>query len=133
MTPAASTPEPAVATPKRPTRGKASAKKTPAGKKSAPASAKKSSKNCKSATPRSAGAGVLRDSAADVAPEAQPQHMDPHATQLQQQAEPSDSDIRIRAYFIAERRAQMSIPGDPALDWIEAREQLIAEAQQGRP
>jgi hypothetical protein len=45
-------------------------------------------------------------------------------------SEPSDADIRLRAYFIAERRVQYALQGDPALDWIEARRQLLEEAQQ---
>jgi hypothetical protein len=43
-------------------------------------------------------------------------------------AEPTDDEIRIRAYFLAERRHQLSLPGDSAHDWIEARRQLIDEA-----
>ena len=46
--------------------------------------------------------------------------------------EPSDADIRLRAYFIAERRVQMALQGDPSKDWIEAKQQLLAEAQQTR-
>lgn len=42
--------------------------------------------------------------------------------------EPSDEEIRIRAYFIAERRIQLSLQGDSTHDWIEARRQLIEEA-----
>ncbi|MDQ6860916.1 MAG: DUF2934 domain-containing protein, partial [Verrucomicrobiota bacterium] len=42
-------------------------------------------------------------------------------------AEPTDEMIRLRAYFIAERRSQMSLHGDPNNDWIQAREELIAE------
>lgn len=42
--------------------------------------------------------------------------------------EPSDEEIRLRAYFLAERRHQLSLPGDSAHDWIEARRQLIEEA-----
>jgi hypothetical protein len=42
--------------------------------------------------------------------------------------EPTDEAIRIRAYFIAERRIQLSLQGDSAHDWIEARRQLIEEA-----
>lgn len=42
--------------------------------------------------------------------------------------EPTDEEIRIRAYFIAERRHKLSLPGDSNLDWIEARRQLIEEA-----
>jgi hypothetical protein len=47
-------------------------------------------------------------------------------------AEPSDEAIRLRAYFLAERRAKLSLPGDSAHDWIEARRQLIEEAGRGK-
>lgn len=43
--------------------------------------------------------------------------------------EPSDEEIRIRAYFIAERRMRLSLSGDSAHDWIEARRQLIEEGK----
>jgi DUF2934 family protein len=39
----------------------------------------------------------------------------------------SDEAIRTRAYFIAERRERMSLPGDADSDWLEARRQLLAE------
>jgi hypothetical protein len=42
--------------------------------------------------------------------------------------EPSDEEIRLRAYFIAERRSQFSLPGSSDDDWIEARRQLLEEA-----
>ncbi len=42
--------------------------------------------------------------------------------------EPSDEQIRTRAYFIAERRLHLSLAGDSDHDWIEARRQLIEEA-----
>jgi hypothetical protein len=42
--------------------------------------------------------------------------------------EPTDDQIRLRAYFLAERRHQLSLPGDSNHDWIEARRQLIEEA-----
>jgi hypothetical protein len=42
--------------------------------------------------------------------------------------EPSAEEIRLRAYFIAERRLQLSLDGDSTHDWIEARRQLIEEA-----
>jgi hypothetical protein len=44
-------------------------------------------------------------------------------------SEPSDEAIRIRAYFIAERRLQLSLQGDSAHDWIEAKRQLVEEAK----
>jgi hypothetical protein len=43
---------------------------------------------------------------------------------------PSDADIRLRAYFIAERRVQLALQGDPSKDWLEARRQLLEEAGQ---
>ena len=42
--------------------------------------------------------------------------------------EPTDEEIRLRAYFLAERRHKLSLPGDSNHDWIEARRQLIEEA-----
>ena len=45
--------------------------------------------------------------------------------------EPTDDEIRLRAYFLAERRHRLSLPGDSAHDWIEARRQLIEEAGRG--
>jgi Protein of unknown function (DUF2934) len=43
--------------------------------------------------------------------------------------EPTDEQIRLRAYFLAELRHKLSLPGDSNHDWIEARRQLIEEAQ----
>jgi hypothetical protein len=48
-------------------------------------------------------------------------------------AHPTDEEIRIRAYFIAERRMQMRLDGDPGNDWIQAREELIAELGESKP
>jgi Protein of unknown function (DUF2934) len=42
-------------------------------------------------------------------------------------AQVSDEAIRTRAYFIAEYRERMSLPGDAHSDWLEARRQLLAE------
>lgn len=44
--------------------------------------------------------------------------------------QPSDEEIRMRAYFIAERRMQLRLEGDSVHDWMEARRQLIEEAKQ---
>jgi hypothetical protein len=52
------------------------------------------------------------------------------ATAPKRRTGPSDEQIRIRAYFIAERRMQMALDGDPANDWIQARQELIAELGQ---
>jgi hypothetical protein len=42
--------------------------------------------------------------------------------------EPTDEEIRLRAYFLAELRHKLALPGDSNHDWIEARRQLIEEA-----
>ena len=41
---------------------------------------------------------------------------------------PSDWQIRLRAYFLAEKRARLSLPGDKNSDWLEAKRQLLEEA-----
>src|SRR5204862_6670241 len=43
-------------------------------------------------------------------------------------AEPTDDQIRLRAYFLAEHRHKLSLPGDSNHDWIEARRQLLEES-----
>jgi len=43
--------------------------------------------------------------------------------------EPTDDQIRLRAYFLAERRHKLSLPGDSNHDWVEARRQLIEESE----
>ncbi len=40
----------------------------------------------------------------------------------------SDEEIRLRAYFLAEQRAQGGLRADAASDWLEARRQLLEEA-----
>ena len=47
---------------------------------------------------------------------------------ISQPRQPTDDEIRLRAYFLAERRQRLSLPGDSNHDWIEARRQLIEEA-----
>jgi hypothetical protein len=39
----------------------------------------------------------------------------------------SDEAIRLRAYFISERRRRFALPGDAESDWLEARRQLLSE------
>jgi hypothetical protein len=41
--------------------------------------------------------------------------------------EPSDDQIRMRAYFISERRRRFALPGDADSDWLEAKRQLLFE------
>jgi len=41
--------------------------------------------------------------------------------------DPSDETIRLRAYFISERRRRFALPGDAESDWQEAKRQLLSE------
>ena len=43
-------------------------------------------------------------------------------------ADPSDDAIRLRAYFISERRRRFALPGDAESDWLEAKRLLLFEA-----
>lgn len=43
--------------------------------------------------------------------------------------EPSEEEIRLRAYFISERRRRLALSGDADSDWLEARRQLLAEGR----
>jgi hypothetical protein len=40
----------------------------------------------------------------------------------------SSDDIALRAYYIAERRNRLNLPGDETGDWVEAERQLRREA-----
>ena len=42
---------------------------------------------------------------------------------------PSEDAVRLRAYFISERRRRFALPGDTESDWLEAKRQLLAEAR----
>ena len=43
--------------------------------------------------------------------------------------EPSEDAVRLRAYFISERRRRFALPGDTESDWLEAKRQLLTEAR----
>jgi hypothetical protein len=49
------------------------------------------------------------------------------AAPAKQRRHPTDEQIRIRAYFIAERRVQSGLPGTEHDDWLAARRELEAE------
>lgn len=95
----------------------AAAPKTRGAKKAA---ASKKSGGSKAAAKKSAARKSSKKSASK-----------PNVSAQRGASEPSDEEIRIRAYFIAERRVQLSADGDPANDWIQAREELIAERTNG--
>jgi hypothetical protein len=53
----------------------------------------------------------------------------PQAESMRASSEPSDDEIRLRAYFISERRRRFALSGDADSDWLEARRQLLAEGR----
>jgi hypothetical protein len=61
----------------------------------------------------------------------QPAHIsptpEPHVTPVS--GELSEDAVRLRAYFISERRRRFALPGDTESDWLEAKRQLLAEAR----
>jgi len=48
--------------------------------------------------------------------------------QMERRTEPSDQEIRLRAYFLSELRRSFTLPGDPDSDWHEAKRQLLCES-----
>jgi DUF2934 family protein len=93
---------------------------SPNGKSSAPEPKKKP--RASAAAPKKKKPAAPRKSAA------KPPGTTPAKPSVRSAGEPTDEEIRMRAYFIAERRHQLSLPGDSNHDWIEARRQLIEEA-----
>jgi hypothetical protein len=53
----------------------------------------------------------------------------PQADVMLKSGEPSEDAVRLRAYFISERRRRFALPGDTESDWLEAKRQLLAEAR----
>jgi hypothetical protein len=49
-------------------------------------------------------------------------------SETRQTVAPLDEQIRIRAYFISERRRRFALPGDADSDWLEAKRQLLSES-----
>ncbi|HJY54017.1 MAG TPA: hypothetical protein VKD89_08340 [Candidatus Udaeobacter sp.] len=50
----------------------------------------------------------------------------PH--QIERSNAPSNQEIRLRAYFLSERRCRFALPGDADSDWYEAKRQLLSES-----
>jgi len=53
----------------------------------------------------------------------------PQADATSMSGEPSDDAVRLRAYFISERRRRFALPGDAESDWLEAKRQLLTETR----
>jgi Protein of unknown function (DUF2934) len=53
----------------------------------------------------------------------------PRADATSMSVEVSEETVRLRAYFISERRRRFALPGDAESDWLEAKRQLLAEGR----
>ena len=61
---------------------------------------------------------------------ASPSAVLPMPRQMARRTEPSDQEIRLRAYFLSERRRSFAMPGDADSDWHEAKRQLLCESDE---
>lgn len=106
-------------TPSKTAKAKAATRLPKATKTKAPA-ATKASKKPAAKTPAKKKAAAPTDDF---------KHASLQATSSVLQIEITEQHIATRAYYIAERRQLMGWPGDSASDWIEAENQLRAEAK----
>ncbi len=96
--------------------GPAEAGESPAG-----IEVKKASKSRRAPAPRKSRAPARKEAATARKPFSMPAEAGTTA------AVPSDDEIRMRAYFISERRRRFALPGDAESDWLEAERQLLSE------
>jgi Protein of unknown function (DUF2934). len=61
---------------------------------------------------------------------ASPSAVLPKPHQMERRTGPSDQEIRLRAYFLSERRRRFALPGDADSDWHEAKRQLLCESDE---
>jgi hypothetical protein len=78
---------------------------------------------------RTKASGAKKKPARSSAPKRTKAQAAPDSAPSTSAQEPTDDDIRLRAYFIAERRMQLSVPGSEAEDWVEAKRQLEEESR----
>jgi len=93
---------------------------------SAPAATKKTGKR---QTPRRASTAKKPRKPKDTTERTAHISASPQADVTSVSGEPSEDAVRLRAYFISERRRRFALPGDAESDWLEAKRQLLAEAR----
>ena len=70
---------------------------------------------------------TTKKTAADVIA-GKPTAKKPAAPRKKKEVRPTQEDLALRAYFLAEKRQKLGLPGDALADWIEAERQLVAES-----
>jgi len=101
-------------------------KNQPSPESDAPAATKKAGKR---QTPRRATTAKKPRKPRDTSERTAHISASPQADVTPMSAEPSEDAVRLRAYFISERRRRFALPGDGESDWLEAKRQLLAEAR----
>jgi len=86
-------------------------------------------KAVKRQTPRRATAAKKPPKPRDTSERAAHISVDPQPDVTPMPGELSEDAVRLRAYFISERRRRFALPGDTESDWLEAKRQLLAEAR----
>jgi len=92
----------------------------------APTATKKAAKR---QTPRRATAAKKPPKPRDTSERTAHISVDPQPDVTPMLGELSEDAVRLRAYFISERRRRFALPGDTESDWLEAKRQLLAEAR----
>jgi len=92
----------------------------------APTATKKAAKR---QTPRRAIAAKKPPKPRDTSERTAHISVDPQPDVTPMLGELSEDAVRLRAYFISERRRRFALPGDTESDWLEATRQLLAEAR----
>ena len=92
----------------------------------APTATKKAAKR---QTPRRATAAKKPPKPRDTSERTAHISVDPEPDVTAVSEAPSDDAVRLRAYFISERRRRFALPGNTESDWLEAKRQLLAEAR----
>jgi hypothetical protein len=98
----------------------------PSPESGAPAATKKTGKR---QTPRRATGAKKPRKPTDMSERTSHISASPPANVTPMSGEPSEDAVRLRAYFISERRRRFALPGDAESDWLEAKRQLLAEAR----
>jgi hypothetical protein len=98
----------------------------PSPESDAPAATKKTGKR---QTPRRATMAKEPRKTTDTSERTAHISASPQADVTPMSGEPSEDAVRLRAYFISERRRRFALPGDAESDWLEAKRQLLAEAR----
>jgi hypothetical protein len=95
--------------------------------------AKKTVSNTKPATPVAPAKRAVKPAAKNKII-TEPKAIKPVAAKPKRVAQPKApaytfDDIALRAYFIAEKRRSLGLPGDEHQDWVDAEQQLATESK----